>query len=96
MDHGTAVRVEVEGLPALLVSGEVYAPEPEVGIFWEQVYDLDWCAAEGELTPEMQFACAEREGDIERAYVATLAERRRAAMEGDAAEEIYLRAAGGW
>lgn len=96
MDESTAVRVEVEGLPALLVSGDVYALELEVGIFWSQVYDFDWCAAEGELTPEMQVLCVEREGDIERAYVATLAERRRAAMEGDDAEAVYLRAAGGW
>jgi hypothetical protein len=96
MDHGTAVRVQVDGLPALLVSGERMPAEPSVGIFEESIDGLDWVGAEGELTPEQEVACVERMDAIESELLSVLAERRRAAMEGDAAGEVYLRAAGGW
>ena len=39
------VTVELPGLPALIVTGEPYPPEPEVGISWWTVDQLDWRGA---------------------------------------------------
>ena len=76
----TTVTVQVAGLPALVVSGECWGPEPEVGITWWVVDGLDWHAADGELTPEQEVACAERSADLEDAVLAAFHERRDAEL----------------
>jgi hypothetical protein len=96
MDESTAIRVEVEGLPALLVSGDICEPEPEVGIWSHVCYELDWCAAEGDLTPEQEIACVERSADIERRYIDTVKEREWQARLDDEAAEIEQRNNGAW
>jgi len=87
MARQTTVTVQLEGLPAVVASGECYPPEPEVGISWWVVDGLDWRAAEGELTPEQEVACAERSADLEDAVLAAFHARRdaeRSAMAGGA------------
>lgn len=68
--------VQLEGLPAVVASGECYPPEPEVGISWWVVDGLDWRAAEGELTPEQNETLAERSADLEAAVIAAYHARR--------------------
>lgn len=64
--------LEVACLPLLRVSVQPYPAEPEVGIFYEQLEDLDWQAAHGVLTPEQeclaQDHCEEIFDAIRRAY----------------------------
>ena len=96
MARQTTVTVQVAGLPALVVSGECWGPEPEVGITWWVVDGLDWHAAEGDLTPEQEIACVERSADIERRYIDTVKEREWQARLDDEAAEIEQRNNGAW
>ena len=80
MARQTVTTVKIEGLPAVVASGECYPPEPEVGISWWVVDGLDWRAAEGELTPEQEVACAERSADLESAVLAAHFEQRDAEL----------------
>lgn len=80
-------RVEIPGLPTLLVSGEPWAPEPEVGISWWVVDQLDWRGAYGALTPEQDLLAYEHTRELEDAVVEAFHERRaaeRSAMAGGA------------
>lgn len=76
MARQTTVTVQLEGLPALVVSGECWGPEPEVGITWWVVDGLDWQAAEGELTPELELEACERSEALESAVLAAYHDRR--------------------
>lgn len=66
------IDLEIACLPPLLVSVQPYPAEPEVGIFYEQLEDIDWRAALGVLTPEQeclaQDHCEELFEAIRRAY----------------------------
>jgi hypothetical protein len=73
-------RVEIPGLPALLVSGERCPAEPSVGIWGETVDGLDWRAAEGELTPEQELEAYEHAEELESAVLAAYHERRDAEL----------------
>jgi len=76
----TVTTVQLDGLPAVVASGECYPPEYEVGISWWVVDGLDWRAAEGELTPEQNEALAERSADLEAAVIAAFHARRDAEL----------------
>ena len=76
MARQTTVTVQVAGLPALVVSGECWGPEPEVGITWWVVDGLDWQAAEGELTPEQELEACERSEALEAAVLTAYHDRR--------------------
>ena len=80
MARQTTVTVQLEGLPALVVSGECWGPEPEVGITWWVVDGLDWQAAEGELTPEQELEACERSEALESAVLAAYHARRDAEL----------------
>ena len=80
MARQTTVTVQVAGLPALVVSGECWGPEPEVGITWWVVDGLDWQAAEGELTPEQELEACERSEALESAVLAAYHARRDAEL----------------
>lgn len=73
------VTVEIPGLPTLLVSGEPWAPEPEVGISWWTVEELDWRAAVGELTPEQSIEAFKHQREFADAIVEELQARKAAA-----------------
>lgn len=75
-------RVEIPGLPTLLVSGEPWAPEPEVGISWWTVEDLTWRGAECDLTPEQDVSVYEHSRELEDAIVEELQARKDAAWGG--------------
>lgn len=76
------VRVEVAGLPTLLVSGEPWAPEPEVGISWWTVEELTWRGAECDLTPEQDVEALAHSRELEAAIVEELQARKAAAYAG--------------
>lgn len=81
------VTVELAGLPALVVTGEPCPPEPEVGISWWVVDQLDWRGAYGALTPEQDLLAYEHTRELEDAVVEAFHERRaaeRSAMAGGA------------
>jgi hypothetical protein len=81
------VTVELAGLPTLVVTGEPCPPEPEVGISWWVVDQLDWRGAYGALTPEQDLLAYEHTRELEDAVVEAFHERRsaeRAAMAGGA------------
>lgn len=80
------VTVELAGLPALVVTGEPYPPEPEVGIWGWTLYEMDWRGAHGGLTPEQDVMVYERSRELERAAIDAWLDRR--------AEERSARAAG--
>lgn len=80
MARRATTTVQLEGLPAVVASGECYPPEYEVGISWWVVDGLDWHAANGELTPEQEVACAERSADLEDAVLAAYHARRDAEL----------------
>ena len=80
-------RVEIPGLPTLLVSGEPWPPEPEIGIWGWVVDQLDWRGAHGALTPEQDVETLARSRELEDAVVEAFHERRaaeRSAMAGGA------------
>ena len=80
------MTVELPGLPALIVTGEPYPPEPEVGISWWTVDQLDWRGAHGALTPEQDVEALAHSRELEDAVVEAFHDRR--------AEERSARAAG--
>ena len=80
MARQTTVTVQVAGLPKLVVSGECWGPEPEVGITWWVVDGLDWRAVEGELTPEQELEVYERSDALESAVLAAYHDRRGAEL----------------
>lgn len=73
------VTVEIPGLPTLVVSGEPWAPEPEVGIDYWTVEELDWRAAVGELTPEQNVEAIKHSRELEDAIIEELQARKAAA-----------------
>lgn len=79
-DRATTVTVQLDGLPSLVVTGECWEPEPEVGIGWWTVDGLNWRAAEGTLTPEQDEAIYSRAEALEDAVVAAFHERRDAEL----------------
>lgn len=91
------MRIEIAGLPALTVTGEIAAPEREVGITEPWVLSLDWNGAECLLTPEQEILVEECLEEIEREFLdrslAEAADELGAAYDADA---IYLRACEGW
>jgi hypothetical protein len=72
--------VRLDGLPAVVATGECLPPEPEVGISWWTVDSLDWRPVSGELTPEQGERLFERCAEIEDAVIAAYHERRDAAL----------------
>lgn len=84
MDSARRIQttVKLDGLPTLLVSGEPWPPEPEVGISWWTVEDLTWRGAECELTPEQDLTVYEHSREIEDAVVEELQARKAAAWGG--------------
>lgn len=81
------VTVELPGLPALIVTGEPYPPEPEVGIWGWSFYEMDWRGAHGGLTPEQDVMVYERSRELERAAIDAWLDRRaeeRSAVAGGA------------
>ena len=83
----TTVVVKLDGLPELIVTGEPYPPEPEVGIWGWTLYEMDWRASFGELTPEQNVLVYERSIELERAAIDAWLDRRaaeRSAMAGGA------------
>jgi len=83
----TTVVVKLDGLPELIVTGEPWEPEPDVGIDYWTVIDLDWRGAHGALTPEQDVETLARSRELEDAVVEAFHERRaaeRSAMAGGA------------
>lgn len=72
-------RVEIPGLPTLLVSGEPWPPEPEIGIWGWVVDQLDWRGAECDLTPEQNVEALKHSRELEDAIVEELYARKAAA-----------------
>lgn len=81
----TTVVVKLDGLPELVVSGEPWEPEPEVGISWWVVDQLDWRGAYGALTPEQDLLAYEHTRELEDAVVEAFHERRAAERSARAA-----------
>lgn len=75
-------RVEIPGLPTLLVSGEPCPPERAVGIDYWTVTGLDWRGAECDLTPEQDVFVYEHSRELEDAIVEELQARKAAAWGG--------------
>lgn len=73
------VTVEVPGLPTLLVSGEPWPPEPEIGIWGWVVDQLDWRGAECDLTPEQSIEAFKHQREFADAIVEELQARKAAA-----------------
>jgi len=74
-----SVAVKLDGLPPLLVSGEPWPPEPEVGISWWTVEELTWRGAECDLTPEQDVEALRQSQLLEDAIVEELQARKAAA-----------------
>lgn len=76
------VTVEVPGLPTLVVSGEPWPPEPEIGIWGWVVDQLDWRGAECDLTPEQNVEALAHSRELEDAIIEELYARKAAAWGG--------------
>lgn len=89
-------RVEIEGLPALSVTGVIAPAEPEVGIWSDYLDELSWEAAEGELTGEQEALALSLTREIGRRFMAAIEQRARDAYEEEISAVIEQRANGAW
>jgi len=81
----TTVVVKLDGLPELIVTGEPWEPEFDIGIDHWTVVDLDWRGAHGALTPEQDVAALAHSRELEDAVVEAFHERRAAERSARAA-----------